>query len=905
VGGDAGGRGAFMEHSIFKYILRFSARQQITLTVMAALSFPFVYAFYELPKLIINSAIQANPEDFPREFEIFGLDLSAIGVPEVGQLPWLFALCGLFLTLVLINQGFKYTINVYKGLTGERMLRRLRFDLYSRVLRFPKSTFRNMSQGEIIPMITAEVEPLGGFIGDAYSQPAFQGGQLLVILGFLFAQDWRMAAAAVALYPIQLYIIPKLQRRVNLLGKERVRLVRQLSDRIGETVNGVEEVHVHDASRRERAEFARRLGTIFGVRYKIYRQKFVIKFLNNFIQQLGPFFFYSIGGYLAIQGQLEVGTLVAAITAHKDLAAPWKELLNYYQQQADARIKYEVVVSQFEPAGILDAEAQDFEPETATPLEGNAALVNVTLYDDQETAVVDSASLEFPLDQRIGLVGSPGSGREDIAMLLARLVRPSSGSIKVGGVDLATAPESIIGRRMSYVGPGGFVFAATIGDNLYYGLRHKQIAPNADEEAAAEHKAAVGEAEAAGNSTDDVAGEWTDYAAAGTDGPEALAARALAVLDMVELSADVYQFGLRGTIDPAAEPEIAAAVLRARKRLRERLDADESAGHLVERFDPALYNTNATVGENLLFGNPVGDAFNMDKLGENTYVLEVLDKAGLTETMLQTGHQVAATMVELFADLPPDHEFFQQFSFISSEDLPQYQAILGRVGKDNLDQLKPDERGRLMSLPFLIIPARHRLGIVTEEFQAQILEARRVFADNLPDELRGAIQIYDPDHYIGASNLQDNILFGKVSYGEAEAAARVGQLLSDVIDETDLHETVVRVGLNFRVGIAGTRLTPAQRQKLILARSVVKHPDLLIVSDGLSALDPSTLRRLAERLVEEFNGRSLIWLLQQPDLAELFDRVVVMRSGKVVKSGTYEELNAGDGLAKLIEDKVS
>ena len=894
-----------MEHSIFKYILRYSGRQQINLTILAAISFPFVYAFYELPKQIINKAIQANPEDFPRTFDLFGVDFSAIGVPEVGQLPWLFSLCGLFLVLVIINQGFKYAINVYKGLTGERMLRRLRFDLYSRVLRFPKSTFRNMSQGEIIPMITAEVEPLGGFIGNAYSQPAFQGGQLLVILGFLFAQDWRMATAAVALYPLQLYVIPKLQRRVNFLGKQRVKLVRQLSDRIGETVNGIEDVHVHDTSRRERAEFSRRLGTIFNVRYKIYRQKFVIKFLNNFIQQLGPFFFYSIGGYLAINGQLEVGTLVAAITAHKDLAAPWKELLNYYQQQADARIKYEVVVSQFEPAGRLDAEAQDFEPETVSQLLGTAAMVNVTLYDDQETAVVDSASLEFPLNQRIGLMGSPGSGREDVAMLLARLVQPSAGSITIGGTDIANAPEAIIGRRMSYIGPGGFVFAATIGSNLYYGLRHRQIGPNPNDEDAALHEASVAEANAAGNSTDDVNAEWTDYAATGTDGPHALAARALDVLDMVELTSDVYQFGLRGTIDPTAEPELAGAVLRARARLRERVDADQSVGHLVERFDPALYNANATVGENLLFGNPVGDTFNMDRLGENSYVLKVLEKAGLTETMLQTGHQVAATMVELFADLAPDHEFFQQFSFISSEDLPLFQAILGRVDKDHLDQLKADERGRLMSLPFLIIPARHRLGFVTEDFQTQILDARRVFAENLPEDLKGAIQIYDPDNYIGASSLQDNILFGKVSYGEAGAVSRVGQLLSDVIEETNLHKTVVQVGLNFHVGIAGTRLTPSQRQKLILARSVIKQPDLMVVSEGLSALDPTTLGRLAERLVKEFEGRSLVWLLQQPDLAALFDRVVVMRSGKVVKSGTYEELNAGDGLAKLIEEKVS
>ncbi len=317
-----------------------------------------------------------------------------------------------------------------------------------------------------------------------------------------------------------------------------------------------------------------------------------------------------------------------------------------------------------------------------------------------------------------------------------------------------------------------------------------------------------------------------------------------------------------------------------------------------------MYNGNATVGENILFGNPVGDAFNMDRLGENAYVLEVLDKAGFTERMLQTGHQVAATMVELFADLPPDHEFFQQFSFISSEDLPIYQAILGRVGKDHLDQLKPDERSRLLSLPFLLIPARHRLGIVNDDFQAQILAARKMFSENMPDDLRGTIEFYEADNYIAASNMQDNILFGKVSYGEAEAASRVGQLLSDVIAETDLRETVVRVGLNFHVGIGGTRLTPVQRQKLILARSVIKRPDLFVVADGLSSVDTATLGRIAGRVTKEFDGRGLVWLVQSGEMAALFDRIVVMRSGKVVKSVTPAEAS-GDGFAKLIDDKVS
>ena len=69
-------------------------------------------------------------------------------------------------------------------------------------------------------MVNSEVEPLGGFVGDSIALPAFQGGTLLTILIFMFIQDWMLGLAAIALYPIQGYIIPKLQWHVNQLGKK-------------------------------------------------------------------------------------------------------------------------------------------------------------------------------------------------------------------------------------------------------------------------------------------------------------------------------------------------------------------------------------------------------------------------------------------------------------------------------------------------------------------------------------------------------------------------------------------------------------------------------------------------------------------------------------------------------------
>src|SRR5439155_25709 len=188
----------------------------------------------------------------------------------------------------------------------------------------------NYSSAQIIPMITVECEQLGGFIGDAFNLPLFQGGQLLTIIFFMFVQDPVLGVAAIALYPVQGYVIPKLQFKVNQLQKRRVRTIRQVADRVQESAAGIIEIQANDTSKLRLTDFAHILGVIYDIRFEIYRRKFFAKFLNNFIGQLTPFFFYSLGCYLVIRGTLSFGALVAILAAYKDLASPWKELLDFY-----------------------------------------------------------------------------------------------------------------------------------------------------------------------------------------------------------------------------------------------------------------------------------------------------------------------------------------------------------------------------------------------------------------------------------------------------------------------------------------------------------------------------------------------------------------------------------------------
>ena len=881
-----------MESTIFKFIVRYSMKAQVSVLIITTLSLPFYYLSLEIPKKIINRALGVGEDDTPggvmgsnvQSFDFFGYNII-----ELDRLPLLFAFCALYFALVLINGGFKYYINVFKGLIGERMLRRLRYQLYSRILRFPLPHFRKVSQGELIPMITAEVEPLGGFIGDAFTLPLYQGGLLVTALIFIMAQDWKLGLMALVFYPVQGYVIPKLQRRVNMLGKARVKAVRKLAERIGETVSGAQEVHANDTSQFELADFSYRLGNIFHIRFEIYKKKFFVKFLNNFINQLTPLLFFSIGGYMVIQGELSIGALVAVMGAQKDIASPWKELLNFYQIKADANIKYEQVVTQFEPAGMRAAEDPDAAGDDG-PISGELTVSNLTLT-DEDVKLIDAASFTFALDQRVAIVGAGGSGKEEIALVLGRLLDPSGGRIDMGGRDLSEIPESITGRRFAFAGATPFFVSTSIGENLLYGLKHRAAPPADGDEGPDSHRLdALKENIEAGNSTADIFADWIDYEAADVPDRAALVTAEIRALGIAEMMADVYEFGLRGAIDPTKQPDVAERILTARAQMRERVAEPEYAG-LVEAFDVNAYHNNATLAENLLFGTPVGDTFDLDHIADNPHVVRVLESCDLIEPLLKSGYQVARTMLELFSDLAPEHEFFEQFSFIEAEELPDYKELLSRADFDNLGALEGEDRMRLLSLPFKLITARHRLDVIDDDLQARILEARAAFARDLPEDLADSIEFFDSERYNAASTLQDNVLFGKLAYGQAHAENRVGGLISDVIAKLDLYDTVVEVGLDFQVGIGGTRLSTSQRQKLAIARAVLKRPDVFILSEATSALDGASQSKVAANLLSEFKGRGLIWVLHRPSQASLFDNVLVMRGGKIVESGTFEELN--------------
>jgi putative ABC transport system ATP-binding protein len=875
-----------VDRSLFGFIIRYSKRDQLLIVPLVIGTMVVYYLSLDLPKTIINEAIQGDRFPQPDATARFlGLDLL--------RLEYLLALSLIFLGLIVLNGWLKFQINTMKGWMGERMLRRLRFSLYDMILRFPIARFRRVKAAEMATMIKDEVEPLGGFIGEALITPLFLGGQALTAMFFILYQHWALGLIALAVVAIQAVVIPKLRQRLLVLGRERQLTARALAGRIAETVDGAAEIHANGTSQYERAEISARLGRIFKIRFEFYQRKFLIKFLNNFLSQVTPFLFYTVGGYLVIMGRLDIGALVAVIAAYKDLPSPVKELIDWDQQRLDVEIKYQQVVEQFSDGEVLPAEMQAIVEAPPLPREGKLKASNLLLVDESGTKLVEGVSFEAGLDQHVAIVGRPGAGASELAQMLARLVQPTSGSIDMGGVDITRAPEALIGRAIGYVGSPAYLFPARVRDNVLYGLKHRPVQERIYEnERAAEREFRLREAARTGNSTLDIEADWIDYECAGCSGPEDIEERIVELLRVVDLEETIFELGLRSPADGAHG--VAERVLEARRQMRERLDA-LGIRDWVERFDPALYNRNATVAENLLFGTPVGRVFDMDNLGGNAYVRHVLRETGLYELLVRTGHKVAETMVELFSGLPPGHEFFAQYSFINQDDLPQFEAILKRVGDVGLKGLEETESRQLLALPFKLIAARHRLGLIDEGFEARVIEARRHFADKLPKALEGAIEFFDPARYNSAATLQDNILFGRIVTGQAGAFERITGLVREMLDELGLRPAVVRNGLDFQVGVGGARLAVADRQKVALVRAMLKRPVLLVLDQAAAVLDPVSQQRVVQQVLAERKGQGVIWVLSRPEFAERFGVVLVMERGRLVESGAPAELKRKTG----------
>jgi ABC-type multidrug transport system fused ATPase/permease subunit len=769
--------------------------------------------------------------------------------------------CGVYLIAVIAQGALKFLINYIQTLIAQRALAAMRKDLYHHILTLPLSFFRKTQPGLVVSALTTELPLAGNFVGMAISVPVTNILTLLAFAAYLLWLNPLLALVSLSIYPVVVVLLPILQKRANQQNKRRVDTSRLMAGKIAEAVTGIHEIHGNGAYWIENNKFDFLVDKLMRIRilWTLYSQ--TIKVLNNFFTNLSPFLIFLLGGYLAMKGQLELGSLVAFLSAQEKLYTPWKELVEMYQVQQDASVQYTRTMEYFdlEPDHLI--EPPDREPYV---FRGDIEVQNLSFLTESGIHLLDDISFSLGQGQNLALVGFSGSGKSTLAQCIGQLYRYTGGHVLLDGKEVEELSKKDITRNVGFVSQNPFIFSGTIQENLLYGCL-----------------ANTGGGQNGGSdrmpTLDDI----------------------IAVLQQTGIFVDVLRFGLNTVLTIDQDQELAARVLRTRESFQ--ASFGEKLAEYVEFFDENRYLYFSSVAENLTFGAANRDEFNPINLPQNTYFLRFLEEAQLTRPLLLLGTRLAEQMVDILVNMPPDKLFFEQ-SPIAPEELDDFRKIVERSKKAKLGQLEDADRTKLLELALRFTSGIHKTVALPEVLEALILEGRHLFREKISADDPDAFTFFQMTQYIYSQTILNNIFFGKINIFNPFAQEKINQSIVHLLIEEDFLETIIEIGMQFEVGSKGDRLSGGQRQKLSIARALLKKPPVLILDEATSALDNKSQTRIQNLLENRWKGKStLISVVHRLDIIKNFDKVAVMKAGKICETGTYAELIAKKGLLYELE----
>jgi len=829
-----------VKRSLFSWVLPGNITLQVLIVCIVMITVFARVLPLEMQKRIINEAIRLRKIDL------------------------LYLYCAFYLGAVILATGLKYLINVLQTFISQRALANIRKELYHHILTLPLSFFRKTQPGMVVSSLISELTTSGEFAGMAIAVPVTNVLTLLAFAGYLFWLNPLLAAISISIYPLVLFLVPLLQKRANNANKRRVDTARGLSSRIAETITGIHEVHGNGSYHIENRKYDGLVDRLFRIRiiWTLYVQG--VKVVNNFFTNMSPFLIFLLGGYLAMTGRLELGALVAFISAQEKLYDPWKELIEFYQVYQDASTRYKRTMEYFDALPDHTLKPEDRKP---YELDGGIEVKDLSFVTEDGIQLIDDISFSLKPGENLALVGFSGSGKSTLAQCIGQLYKYTGGHVLIGNREVSDLTKSDMAHNMGFVAQAPFIFDGTVEENLLY--------------------ACSSVVEEDGDRRGDSMPSLDDM---------------IEVLQQTGVFVDVLRFGLNAILVHDQHQDLVSHIIRVRKDFQR--DFGEELADCVEFFDQDKYLYHSSVSENLAFGTPNRESFADKNLPHNTYFLEFLDEADLTRPLLSLGAELSKQTVDILGNLPPDKVFFEQ-SPISPDELDGYKLLVERLKERKLHQLSTEDRAKLLELALRFIPGRHKMVGLPGILEGLILEGRALFRDKISTDDPGAISFFTMSDYIYSQTILNNILFGKTKIERPEAQEKINQSMIQLLIEEDFLETIVEIGMQFQVGSKGDRLSGGQRQKLAIARAFLKTPRILIMDEATSALDNKSQARIQNQLDTRWKGKStVIAVVHRLDITKSYDRIAVLKAGKVIEMGTYDELIARKGaLYELVSGK--
>jgi ATP-binding cassette subfamily B protein len=335
-----------------------------------------------------------------------------------------------------------------------------------RLHRMPVSFYRSEGVGAIMTRVDRGIQG----VVSAASEIAFSllpaVVYLIVAVGVMLSLEWRLALVVLAIVPLPPLV-------AALAAPEQKRRERRLLDRwvsiysrFNEVLSGIVTVKSFSREEDERRRFIGDVGAtnaqvIAGVWYDARVQAG-----QNLIVSLARVVALGVGGTLALNGRLTIGTLVAFLGYVGGLFAPVQGLTSVYRTLRTASVSVDTVFA------ILDAEHHlDDAPDAieAPPLRGEVIFENVTFGYSEATPLLMNVDLHVSPGERVALVGPSGAGKSTLMSLLLRFYDPVTGRVLVDGFDVRRLKQGSLRRQIAVVLQDALLFDDTLYDNILYG----------------------------------------------------------------------------------------------------------------------------------------------------------------------------------------------------------------------------------------------------------------------------------------------------------------------------------------------------------------------------------------------------------------------------------------------------
>jgi subfamily B ATP-binding cassette protein MsbA len=374
-----------------------------------------------------------------------------------------FALIGVY----FVKGGARYGQAYLMAQVGQRVVRRLRQEVYEHLQGMSQSFFSNRASAELLSRLTHDVGRLSRMSSQDPSLAIREVFTLLMLLVVVFAREWRLATIALVVFPLIALALVRIGKRLQAINKRGQENIAELSVMIQETLTGTKIMKAFGREAHERERFKQANRKLYYLIMRDVHMHELTSPLMEFIGALGIGAALWYGGYRVIQGETTPGTFFSFLTGLMMLYGPVRKLSNTSNQIQQAVPAAERV---FE---LLDLKQTVVDRPHARLLQGlrkTIAFEHVSFqYEDGAGPVLHDISLTVNQGELIAFVGMSGAGKSTLADLIPRFHDVTSGRITIDGVDIREYTLASLRAHIGIVTQETILFNETVAHNIGYG----------------------------------------------------------------------------------------------------------------------------------------------------------------------------------------------------------------------------------------------------------------------------------------------------------------------------------------------------------------------------------------------------------------------------------------------------